>query len=237
MVRVLVVSNSSVTRALLASLLRADRYTIDIPDSLPSALARIPSAPPAVAIVQSDVVRSSPDAIDRIRAAAKSSVPIVLIDRAYADDRRGADEVRAFGATLHLALPPDRAALDDALRRATEQPAVGKTVPPSGGQEEDAAAAFGQEQEQKSRFVDRLWSNLDALDAYQLLRVSPSASDREIQSAFRQRALEFHPDRQREVADEETRERVYQIFKRISRAFRDIGDPVSRKRYDAQHPR
>jgi curved DNA-binding protein CbpA len=98
----------------------------------------------------------------------------------------------------------------------------------------DPAESNARDAEQTARYVERLWSRLADLDAYQLLRVAPDASEQEIQQAFRQRALEFHPDRQFNVLDEETRERVYQIFKRVSRAFREIGEPSARRAYDAQ---
>jgi hypothetical protein len=188
-----------------------------------------------VAVVHGEIVRSSPDALDRLRAAAGGRLPVVLVDRGYSDERRGSEEARAFGAVAFVPLPPDPGELADVLRSAR----LGAGSTEATGRFPTAAPAESpgeRDGEQAARFIERLWSRLADLDAYQLLRVAPDASDTDIQAAFRQRALEFHPDRQRTVMDEETRERIYQIFKRVSRAFREVGDPAARRVYDARRP-
>src|SRR5262245_44616748 len=101
MSRVLIVCASSVTRALVVSLLGGE-HEAHPTDSLPRALEKT-GAPPAAAFVEAALVRASPDALDRLRAAWGHPFGVVLVDRAYSDERRATDEVRAFGASAALA--------------------------------------------------------------------------------------------------------------------------------------
>lgn len=61
---------------------------------------------------------------------------------------------------------------------------------------------------------------------YKILGVSESAAAEEIKKAYRQLALQFHPDRN--PGDKESEER----FKEISEAYGVLIDPEKRKRYD-----
>jgi curved DNA-binding protein len=65
-----------------------------------------------------------------------------------------------------------------------------------------------------------------ARDFYQVLGVSRSASQDEIQSAYRKLARTYHPDVNKDPAAEER-------FKEISEAYDVLSDPDQRSRYDA----
>ncbi|MDQ1735637.1 MAG: curved DNA-binding protein, partial [Pseudonocardiales bacterium] len=65
-----------------------------------------------------------------------------------------------------------------------------------------------------------------ARDFYEILGVSRSASQDEIQRAYRKLARQYHPDVNK---DPEAEER----FKEISEAYDVLSDPDTRKRYDA----
>jgi CheY-like chemotaxis protein len=236
MSRVLVICPGSVTRALFASLLTSAGEEAFAVDSLARAAAAVGSKPPDAIILDASIVRAGGEGLERLRAAWPSPVPIVLADRAYADERRGHDDAKTYGAQAFVAIPPDAEALEAAMRRAAgastgPRAAVSSEIPP------EPSSAPPVEADQFVRYAERLWSRLDSLDAYQLLRVPPTASDADIKIAFRTRALEFHPDRHGASADEAARERIYQIFKRISWAFRKVGDPKARKEYDASRAR
>ncbi|MGW4475197.1 DnaJ C-terminal domain-containing protein [Nonomuraea sp. NPDC004354] len=65
-----------------------------------------------------------------------------------------------------------------------------------------------------------------AKDFYQVLGVTRTAGQEEIQRAYRRLARLYHPDVNREPGAEER-------FKEISEAYRVLGDPAARRRYDA----
>ena len=230
--KVLLVCASSVTRALLSSLLASRGDEVSVADSLPRAVSLMEGFQPHAVIVEASIVRASPDALDRLRHATTGPVALLLADRGYSDERRGAAEMRAFGAGGFLPVPPDSATLENAINGAIGETSKASVAAPALESEQGTASLPPADGEQMARYIERLWSRLGTLDAYQLLRVSSSASDLEIKAAFRERALEFHPDRQHPGLDEEARERVYQIFKRVSWAFRKVGEPTARKEYN-----
>lgn len=62
-------------------------------------------------------------------------------------------------------------------------------------------------------------------DYYETLGVSRGANDEEIRRAFRKKAMEFHPDRNRTPGAEDT-------FKEINEAYQVLSDQEKRARYD-----
>jgi DnaJ-class molecular chaperone len=62
-------------------------------------------------------------------------------------------------------------------------------------------------------------------DLYSILGVSPSATQDEIKSAYKKRALEFHPDRNKSPGAEDK-------FKEISQAYSTLSDHSKRQQYD-----
>jgi len=66
-------------------------------------------------------------------------------------------------------------------------------------------------------------------DPYSVLGVGPDASQADIKQAFRERALECHPDR----ADDHEKAAAKDEFLRVQEAFDVLSDPEKRAAYDA----
>lgn len=67
---------------------------------------------------------------------------------------------------------------------------------------------------------------------YDILGVSPSASDDEIKRSFRKLAVKYHPDKIGHITDEKLKAEYSEKFKEISKANEILSDPQSRKKYD-----
>ena len=62
-------------------------------------------------------------------------------------------------------------------------------------------------------------------DYYEILSISKNASDEQIKSAFRKKALEYHPDRNKSK-DAESK------FKEVNEAYQILSDSEKRSKYD-----
>src|SRR5262245_21955605 len=80
--------------------------------------------------------------------------------------------------------------------------------------------------------VIQQWLNvLDSLSYYELLRAPKEAQGDELKAAFYAFATDFHPDAHAGRPKRE-REAIAIIFKRGNEAYRVLGNPALRARYD-----
>ena len=74
---------------------------------------------------------------------------------------------------------------------------------------------------------------LDSLNYYQILKVSPSAYPEEIKRAYFNFAKLYHPDRFAKNVSPEIKEKAQRIFVKITKAYETLIDPKKRKEYDS----
>lgn len=79
-----------------------------------------------------------------------------------------------------------------------------------------------------------IWKDLPRLNYYQLLDVSPDAPDADIKKAFYRVSREFHPDRYFRFPNENFRNAVNTIYKRVSEAYTVLRSPQWRESYNRQ---
>ena len=74
-------------------------------------------------------------------------------------------------------------------------------------------------------------ANIDKVSHYELLRVTPQATQDEVRHAFHAFAAIFHPDAQAD-RNEIERAALTRIFRRGADAFHVLSDPKQRTQYD-----
>jgi curved DNA-binding protein CbpA len=74
----------------------------------------------------------------------------------------------------------------------------------------------------------------EGLDPYQLLGIARDAQFNQIRTRYRAMVKEYHPDRFRQINDDEILSIVQSNFLKISDAFRVLSDPLDRKTLDAR---
>jgi len=160
-----------------------------------------------------------------------------LVRGGCADSEAGSAEVtsarppreQTIPGRLHLSNPGEPGAGRHALAR--EVPAEEFDVPPGGPRLVDPGVRAA-----RSVILD-LAERLDQLDYYQILGLQPGAPPDEIQRAFQQRAIRFHPDRFIEPGLGDLRSALDRAYHAIRIASEALLDPHARAEYDAQRER
>ena len=80
--------------------------------------------------------------------------------------------------------------------------------------------------------VETVFSLLEDLDHYRILRLKPGAPVVEVERAFGEASQTFHPDRFYGLRDPKLTRMVTQIFKRISESYQILKDPELKRMYD-----
>jgi DnaJ-class molecular chaperone len=79
--------------------------------------------------------------------------------------------------------------------------------------------------------AEELWSKLDRLDYFQVLRLQQQAAPADIKKAYHRDSREFHPDRFFKLDNVEFRDHVDDIYKRINEAYVTLRDDRKRAIY------
>ncbi len=79
--------------------------------------------------------------------------------------------------------------------------------------------------------LNALAARLKTLDYFQILGVEKNANPAEIKSAFHRWSRAYHPDRFYQLAESELKQRVTEVYKRITEAYYILRDDLKRKGY------
>jgi DNA-binding response OmpR family regulator len=241
--KIVVIEEDLLVRAMLQCAL-PEGIEADCLEDEERAMGALSASRPEAIIIGKTSGKLSAGALCRnLRAeVAGQRLPIILMDQRYTDESLAATEVQAYDADAFVPVPFVRANLEAALEAARTRFAersgalsvsrlAAADVADSGpvAPQDDAPHFSWTAFEER---VKRIYRNLDRLDYYQVLELTPYASPAQVKDAYYGRSLEFHPDRFAQLEDRDVREKIYQIYKRVSEAFRELSDPTRRSEYD-----
>jgi hypothetical protein len=233
--RVVVIESGPVRRALLQCAL---------PEGLEAAYAmQLDEVGDADVALIGQIEGLSPAEVCR---SLRKRMALVLVDERYSDAAVAQRESSLYGAGATLAPPFARDSIAQALASAlakssSARPAGPSTDEPFAPEREllpppsdpDGKSAEQMWEAFRTR-VDTIYRNLDRLDHYQVLEISPQSSAQQIKLAYQMRVMEFHPDRFASHPNEDFRRKLYEITKAVTEALRVLSDPQRRQAYDAE---
>ncbi|MCK9462645.1 MAG: DnaJ domain-containing protein, partial [Proteobacteria bacterium] len=97
----------------------------------------------------------------------------------------------------------------------------------------EAGGASTDETDSLEADVDRLATEMNGLNYYELLSVEPNADRKEMRAAYFVLSKRYHPDRAFGPRAPELRKKMEVIFVRLTRAYETLADPEQRAAYDA----
>jgi serine/threonine protein kinase/curved DNA-binding protein CbpA len=89
--------------------------------------------------------------------------------------------------------------------------------------------------EQEQATIDdivRKHGSLASSDYYQILEVSPGASELDIKKGYYAMARKYHPDRHHLPHMRDVQSLLEELFAKVTVAYQDLSDPAARRRYD-----
>lgn len=79
--------------------------------------------------------------------------------------------------------------------------------------------------------LKQLAQTIDTLDYYQILNLPQAATPVQIRGAYYQMARALHPDKFYHVEDEDLRQAIHKIYKRITESYTVLKDDSRRQKY------
>lgn len=223
--RLLIIDPDNSRRGLCMVTIPSDRFAMIFADDVAQATGVLQRGGADVALVAG--TRTC-----RALREAGATLPTLVMDASFVDESLGRAEAERGKANGFLPVPFDRETFEARIAEAMHG------APPAAPRA--AAAPTPQRQPTPARDpwtefsdrVTRMHKSLDKVDYYQLLGVEPAAPAGMVKNAYYARAMELHPDRFLTIEDERLRLRIYEVFKRVSEAFKVLGDPALRVEYD-----
>jgi hypothetical protein len=240
------VDADNVRRGMLACSLPAWRYSLEFAKSAEKGLELLGHVHPDVVIIGQD--SASRDLCQRIRSLPSgTNCTLVLMDERYRDEITGKAETEGSGADAFLPFPFATTLFEQRLRSKlrpleamTARPKLAAATlpfpPPMIHHEQKPPEDTRADDSGWEGFSERVcgfFENLDKLDYYTLLQIPANASAAAIKDAYFNCSIEFHPDRFLQLTDERLREKIYEVYKRMSEAFKVLSNPETRCQYDA----
>jgi len=239
-ITVLVIDTDNVRRGMLACNLPTSRFELEFAKTAERGLDLLSQQRPQVVIVGLD--DQTRDLLQRIRLLpAGADCLLVLIHEETSGGVTAPGEIEALGADVSLVFPFPVEQLEAEIRQhpATDRDAAlaasdvahpAQSSPRAGGERPPAATEWRAFRER----VEQRHATLDQLDYYQLLETDHGAPASEIKQCYFQRSMEYHPDRFMRLDDDVLRCKIYEVYKRVSEAFRVLSQPHARSGYDQQ---
>ncbi len=82
--------------------------------------------------------------------------------------------------------------------------------------------------------VLKLYAGIDSMDYYQVLDISKEASTIEIKKAYFNAARKYHPDLFSRDLPKEIREKIDDVFDKVTKCYHTLIDPDKRRKYDEE---
>lgn len=239
--RLLIIDSDNVRRAMLACSLPSTQFTLEFAKTPDQGLSQLRLIEPNLVLVGLDP--QAKDLCQHIRLLpAGQKVRIILLANA-ADfkpeqkDNCEADIALPFPFSLdELNTCLDKLGLDQKDQSAPLEldlnlnAANDESDDPPIIEDDGEALAW----ETFRRRVIGLHKKLDQIDYYELLGVEKQASVATIKDAYFACSIDYHPDRFMQLEDEKLRQQIYELFKRMTEAFKILLDPKTRDQYNAQ---
>jgi len=96
---------------------------------------------------------------------------------------------------------------------------------------DDILNAFHKDEETLSRRIDELYSNLDKLDASELLKIDEKSDGEAVMNSYYKLVKEFHPDRYLTINDPTIKDKVIAILETITHAYSLLKEDHRRRDY------
>jgi DnaJ-domain-containing protein 1 len=96
---------------------------------------------------------------------------------------------------------------------------------------EDILKAFHEEEETLVKRVNGVYSNLNSLNASELLEINEQSDAEAVKNNYYKLVKEFHPDRYLTVADSSMKDKVIAILEAITKAYSFLKEDDKRRDY------